>query len=73
MGLALAFLSLAMKPELHRAGVVVPLALYAPTVLHRMIGLLRFAPVEKMSYAVAGLELAMLVAAAALWFAGRSH
>lgn len=67
-GLALIFLYLASKPELHRAGVVIALALYAPIVLHRMISLLRFSPVETLTMAVAGLEIAMLAAALLLWF-----
>lgn len=69
-GLALIFLYLALKPELHRAGVVVALALYAPIVLHRLISLMRFSPVEKLTLAVAGLEIALLVAALLLWFMG---
>lgn len=49
------------------------MALYAPIVLHRSISLLRFGPVETMTRAIAGLERAMLVAAAALWFLGNSR
>lgn len=69
-GLALIFLYLALKPELHRAGIVVALALYAPIVLHRMISLLRFSPVERLTLGVAGLEIALLVVAVLLWFMG---
>lgn len=69
-GLALIFLYLALKPELHRAGIVVALALYAPIVLHRMISLMRFSPVEKLTMAVAGLEIALLLVAVLLWFMG---
>ncbi len=72
-GLALVFAWLAFKPELHRTGLLVALALYAPLVLHRSISLLRFGPVETLTRAVAGLEIAMLVIAAALWFLGRSR
>ncbi len=72
-GLALVFARLAFKPELHRTGLLVALALYAPVVLHRVISLLRFGPVETLTRAVAGLEIAMLVIAAALWFLGRSR
>ncbi|MDQ3495494.1 MAG: DUF4345 family protein [Pseudomonadota bacterium] len=72
-GLALVFVWLAFKPELHRTGLLVALALYAPVVLHRVISLLRFGPVETLTKAVAGLEIAMLVIAAALWFLDRSR
>ncbi|MGI8560059.1 MAG: DUF4345 family protein [Luteimonas sp.] len=72
-GLALVFAWLAFKPELHRTGLLVALALYAPIVLHRSISLLRFGPVEAMTKAIAGLEWVMLVAAAALWFLGNSR
>lgn len=67
-GLALAFLLFATKPEWHRLGLLVSLALYAPIVLHRAIGLLRYGPVERMTYAVAALEIALLAAAVLLWF-----
>lgn len=69
-GLALVFAWFAFKPELHRTGLVVALALYAPLVVHRSISLVRFGPVETLTKAVAGLEIAMLVIAAALWFLG---
>lgn len=69
-GLGLAFAYFAMKPELHRVGVVFALALYAPIVLHRVISLLRFGAVETMTKTVAGLEVAMLVLAVVLWFVG---
>jgi hypothetical protein len=72
-GLGLVFAWLAFKPELHRTGLLVALALYAPIVLHRSLSLLRFGPVEPMTRAIAGLEWAMLVAAAALWFLGNSR
>ncbi|CAN5658223.1 membrane protein [soil metagenome] len=72
-GLALVFAWLAFKPELHRTGLLVALALYAPLVLHRSISLVRFGPVETLTRAVAGLEIAMLVIAAALWFLGSSR
>lgn len=70
-GLGLIFLYLALKPELHRAGVVIAIALYAPIVLHRVISLLRFSPVERLTMVVAGLEIALLAAALLLWFMGQ--
>jgi hypothetical protein len=72
-GLALVFAYLAIKPELHRPGLLVSIALYAPIVLHRTISLFRFGPVESMTRMVAGLEIVMLVAAIALWFLGQDR
>lgn len=69
-GLALIFALFALKPELHRAGLLAAMALYAPIVLHRAIGILRFGPVDTLVKAVAGLEVVMLIAAVALWFLG---
>jgi hypothetical protein len=73
LGLGLAFAWLAFRPELHRTGLLVALALYAPIVLLRTISLLRFGPVETLTKAVAGLEWVMLVAAAVLWFLGNQR
>ena len=70
-GLGLVFALMALRPDLHRTGVLVGIALYAPLVLHRTISLLRFGPVETMTLGIAALEVAMLLAALALWFAGR--
>ncbi len=67
------FAVFALKPELHRTGLLVAMALYAPIVLHRAIGIMRFGPVETPTKAAAGLEIAMLVAAVALWFLGNSR
>ncbi|MEP6634945.1 MAG: DUF4345 domain-containing protein [Luteimonas sp.] len=72
-GLALIFLYFAYKPELHRIGLLAAIALYAPIVMHRSLSLLRFGPVETMTKMVAGLEIAMLVAAIALWFVGANR
>lgn len=68
-GLALIFLLFAHDPALHRTGVVASLLLYAPLVLHRAVGLLRYAPVSKTTKAVAALEVALLAAAVALFIA----
>ncbi|GAA4857300.1 DUF4345 family protein [Luteimonas vadosa] len=72
-GLALVFAWLAFKPELHRTGVLVAIALYAPIVLHRTISLVRFGPVESLTKVIAGLEVLMLLAAIALWFLDRAR
>lgn len=68
-GLALAFAILAHHGELHRAGVLISLAIYVPLVLHRSISLLRFGPVAGLTKGVAVLEWVLLLAAVALWFA----
>lgn len=70
-GLALVFAYTAMKPELQRPGIMIAIALYAPIVLHRTYSLLRFGPVESLTRIVAGLEIAMLLAAIAIWLLGK--
>lgn len=70
-GLALVFAYTALKPELQRTGIVIGIAVYAPLVLHRLVSLARFGPVESLTKVVAGLEVAMLVAAAAIWLLDR--
>lgn len=72
-GLALIFAFFAMRPELHRPGLIVALLLYLPIVVHRLLSLARFAPVAKLTYGVAALEVAMLLAAVALWYASGFH
>lgn len=72
-GLAFIFALLAMRPELHKTGILVAILLYAPIVLHRIVSVLRHAPVEKLTFAVAGLEVVMLIASAAIWFASSYH
>lgn len=72
-GLALMFAWLAWKPELQRLGLLFGLFVYAPLVLHRAISLVRYGPVEPLTKMVAGLEVAMLLAAAVLWFAGAAR
>lgn len=67
-GLALIFAMFAMKPELHRLGILVAILLYAPIVLHRIVSVVRYAPVEKLTYGLAGLETAMLIASVAIWY-----
>lgn len=66
-GLALIFAMFAMKPDLHRVGILAAMLLYAPIVLHRVVSVARHAPVDKLTYAVAALETVMLVASVAIW------
>lgn len=69
-GLGLMFAYFAAKPPLRRVGVLVAIALYAPIVLHRNIAIWLHGPVATMTQLVAGLEIAMLLAAVALWWFG---
>ncbi len=68
MGLAFAYF--AAKPLLRGVGVLVAIALYAPIVVHRNVAIWQHGPVEAMTQMVAGLEIAMLLAAVALWWFG---
>lgn len=72
-GLALLFALFAMKPELRRTGVLAAILLYAPIVLYRLISLTQNASLETLTYAVAALEVTMLIAAVAIWFATTRH
>ena len=68
-GLALLFALFAMKPELRRTGVLAAILLYAPIVLYRQFSLAQNAPVETLTYAVAVLEVILLIAAISIRFA----
>ena len=72
-GLALLFALFAMKPELRRTGILAAILLYAPIVLYRLVSLTQNAPLETPTYAVAALEVTMLIAAVAIWFATTRH
>jgi hypothetical protein len=67
LGLAIAFALLGANPSLHRAGLQIALALYGGIVAFRAVTLWMYAPVPAVTCAVAALELALLVAAAAIW------
>ena len=69
LGLAIIFGWTAWSGEL-RFGLIVALALYVPMVLWRIAGASMNWPVENSTLYVAGLELAMLVAALLLWISG---
>ena len=69
LGLAIIFGWTAWSGEL-RFGLIVALALYVPIVLWRIAGVSMNWPVANSTLYVAGLELAMLVAAVLLWFKG---
>lgn len=69
-GLPLMFACFAATRSLHRTGVIVAIARYAPIVLPRNVAIWRNGPVETMMQMVAGLELAMLLAAVGPWWLG---
>lgn len=66
LGLAIVFGWTAWSGEL-RFGLIVALALYVPIVLWRIAGVSMNWPVSNATFYIAGLELAMLVAAVLLW------
>lgn len=67
LGLALFFGYVASQSGLHRAGLIFALALYAPIVLYRVVTVFSFWPVRGMTLGVAALEVALLLAAIALY------
>lgn len=70
VGLAILFAWFAWSQQM-RTGLVFALALYAPIVLFRSIGLLRWWPVETTTLALAAVEWVMLLAGVWLWWQGR--
>jgi hypothetical protein len=70
LGLAILFAWFAWSQQM-RTGLVLALALYAPIVLFRSIGLLRWWPVETATLVLAVVEWLMLLAALWLWWQGR--
>lgn len=67
LGLAVAFGLFAANPASHRAGMQLALAMYAAIVLYRAVTLWIHGPVPALTWAVAALELALLVGAGAIW------
>ena len=67
LGLGIAFAMFAWNPASHRIGLLFSLALYGGIVLFRAVTLWIYAPVPALTWVVAALELALLVAAGALW------
>jgi hypothetical protein len=72
LGLGIIFAWLAYRPELHRTGIVLALALYAPLVIFRWISVARYWPVQGLTLGTGVLETTLLVLAVALWFAQRN-
>lgn len=71
LGLGIFFAWLAHRPELHRTGLVLALALYVPIVIFRWISVARLAPVGRVTLGTGVLETVMLGLALALWFSQR--
>ncbi len=67
VGLAAAFWYCASHASMHRAGVLLALALYVPIVVYRGITVARFWPVRGLTLGVAALEVALLAAGLALY------
>jgi hypothetical protein len=67
LGLAF-FFAWCARNGLERTGLVFALALYLPIVAYRIVSVARHWPVGSTTLAVAGLEIALLLAAVALWF-----
>jgi hypothetical protein len=61
LGLAALFAYMAANPPLQRPGVVIALFFYAPIVAYRLVTVLKFWPVSRMTLGVGSLELALLV------------
>ena len=72
LGLGLIFAWLAWQPALHRTGIVLALALYAPLVIFRWISVARYWPVQGLTLGTGALETTLLVLAVALWLVQRN-
>ncbi len=72
LGLGIIFAWLAYRPELHRTGIVLALALYAPLVIFRWASVARYWPVQGLTLGTGALETTLLILAIALWFAQRN-
>jgi hypothetical protein len=72
LGIGLLFAWTALARERGRFGLMLALALYAPIVAFRLLGLLRYGPVPTLTQVTAAGEALMLLFALALWFSRRS-
>jgi hypothetical protein len=72
LGIGLLFAWTALARERGRFGLMLALALYAPIVAFRLLGLLRYGPVPTLTQVTAAGEALMLLLALALWFSRRS-
>ena len=69
-GLAAIFAWVAMRQDLHQAGLMLAVMLYVPIVLFRWASVVRLWPVVRMTLGVGIMEAALLVAALLLWWRG---
>jgi len=72
LGLALAFALFAWNESFHRAGLLFALCLYGGIVVFRAATLWMYGPVPALTWAIAALELLLLLGAGALWLT-REH
>lgn len=70
-GLGLMFAWMALRPELHRVGLVVALLIYGPIVLFRWINVIRLWPVPTITLATGALEATLFLVALVLWWISR--
>jgi len=73
LGLAAFFALLAVTPDLHRLGLLFSLAIYVAIVAYRVVTVIVYRPVSSVTLGIAGLEVALLVAAFLLWWLRRPH
>lgn len=70
-GLGLMFAWMALRPELHRVGLVVALMIYGPIVLFRWINVIRLWPVPRITLGTGVLEAGLFFTALILWWITR--
>lgn len=70
-GLGLMFAWMALRPELHRVGLVVALMIYGPIVLFRWINVIRLWPVPRITLGTGVLEAVLFFTALILWWITR--
>ena len=66
LGLAVFYAHLGSQTALHRTGVLFSVMLYVPIVVYRVMTILHFSPVSKITLGTGALELGLLVGAVAL-------
>lgn len=70
-GLGLMFAWMALRPGLHRVGLVVALMIYGPIVVFRWVNVIRLWPVPRITLGTGALEAALFVIALVLWWISR--
>lgn len=67
LGLGCAYLLVGRDPAYFRLGIQASLLLYAPIVIYRLTTLAIYRPTSAVTFGTAGLELLLLIWAAAIW------